>query len=68
MNKSLLMLLQEEDELVKKFEYFNDAYHDFSKLSENIANDFAKRKEETEKNLVSCRKELSQYLNQLLEK
>lgn len=62
MSKSLLMLLKREDDLVKRVKFHKDTYEELCSVSENLANEYKEKQEETEEVLLSCRKEISRYL------
>lgn len=63
MEKSLLMLLKREDELVRRVKFHKDTYEELCSVAVNLANEYKEKQEETEKVLLSCRKEISQYLD-----
>lgn len=63
MNKSLLSLLKEEDDLVRRVKFHKDTYEELCSVSENLANEYKEKQEETEEVLLSCRKEISRYLD-----
>ena len=63
MSKSLLMLLKREDELVRRVKFHKDTYEELYSVAENLANEYKEKQEETEEVLLSCRKEISRYLD-----
>lgn len=67
MKKSLLMLLKREDELVKRVKFHKDTYEELCSVSENLANEYKEKQEETEEVLLSCRNEILRYLDFLVE-
>ena len=63
MSKSLLMLLKREDDLVRRVKFHKDTYEELCSVSENLANEYKEKQEETEEVHLSCRKEISRYLD-----
>lgn len=63
MSKSLLMLLKREDELVRRVKFHKDTYEELCSVSENLANEYKEKQEETEEVLLNCRKEITRYLD-----
>ena len=67
MNKSLLMLLKREDELIRKVKFYKDSYEELCPVAEKLANEYKEKQEETEEVLLSCRKEILRYFDFLVE-
>lgn len=67
MNKSLLMLLKREDELIRKVKFYKDSYEELRPVAEKLANEYKEKQEETEEVLLSCRKEILRYFDFLVE-
>ena len=63
MSKSLLMLLKKEDELIRKVKFYKDSYEELCPVAEKLANEYKEKQKETEEVLLSCRKEISRYID-----
>lgn len=64
MYKSLLRLLKEEDKLSYDVKLYGESYEEAkTKGYDRIAPDYKESQEKAEQDLLSCRKEISRYLD-----
>ena len=64
MYKSLLRLLKEEDKLSYDVKFYGESYEETkTKGCDRIASDYKESQEKAEQDLLSCRKEISRYLD-----
>lgn len=65
MGKSLLMLLEKEDELVKELRFNKESYEEVKEFSDNLASHYKNDAKDIRCELQKCRKELAEYLETL---
>lgn len=65
MGKSLLMLLEREDELVKELRFNKESYEEVKGFSNNLASHYKNDAKDIRCELQKCRKELAEYLETL---
>ena len=65
MGKSLLMLLEKEDELVKELRFNKESYEEVKEFSDNLASHYENNAKDIRCELQKCRKELAEYLELL---
>lgn len=63
MNKSLLSLLKEEDDLVKDTMFNQETYEMLKDKSEHLAADYLEKTKNSKEKLLECRKEISRYID-----
>ena len=65
MGKSLLMLLEREDELVKELRFNKESYEEVKGFSNNLASHYKNDAKDIRCELQKYRKELAEYLETL---
>ena len=65
MEKSLLMLLKREDELVREIKFNKESYEQVKEFSDNLASHYENNAKDIRCELQKCRKELAEYLETL---
>lgn len=63
MNESLLTLLKKEDDLVRDVRVNTDTYEMLIDKNKHLACEYMEKLEGSKKELLECRKEISQYLD-----
>lgn len=62
-NKSLLSLLKEEDDLVKDTMFNQETYEMLKDKNKHLAADYLEKTKNSKEKLFECRKEISRYLD-----
>lgn len=65
MERSLLMLLKREDELVREIKFNEESYEKVKEFSDSLASHYKNDAKDIMCELQKCRKELAEYLETL---